>query len=97
MYLWEQALIHDPALHVEVQVILECIVQFIHPRGILRQQDQYRQLGHPHLGHYRSRGHWGTRSPGNAIQERVFALTQPEEDVSNAVVEGIILLYNSWA
>ena len=24
-------------------------------------------------------------------------MTQPEEDVSNAVVEGIILLYNSWA
>ena len=27
----------------------------------------------------------------------MFALTQPEEDASNAVVEGIILLYNSWA
>ena len=24
-------------------------------------------------------------------------MTQPEEDVSNAVVEGIIILYNSWA
>ena len=24
-------------------------------------------------------------------------MTHPEEDVSNAVVEGIILLYNSWA
>ena len=47
------------ALNVEVQVILECSVQFIHPRGILRQQDRYRQLGHPHLGHYRSSGHWG--------------------------------------
>ena len=56
---WEQALIHYPALHVEAQVILECIVQFIPLRGILRQQDRYRQLGHPHLGHYRSRGHWG--------------------------------------
>ena len=27
----------------------------------------------------------------------MFALPQPEEDVSNVVVEGIILLYNSWA
>ena len=27
----------------------------------------------------------------------MFALTQQEEDASNAVVEGIILLYNSWA
>ena len=36
----------------------------------------------------------GDRAPGDAIQGRVFALT---EDVSNAVVEGIILLYNSWA
>ena len=27
----------------------------------------------------------------------MFALTQPKEDVSNVVVEGIILLYNSWA
>ena len=24
-------------------------------------------------------------------------MTQPEKDVSNAIVEGIILLYNSWA
>ena len=24
-------------------------------------------------------------------------MTQPEEDVSNVVMEGIILLYNSWA
>ena len=39
----------------------------------------------------------GARAPGDAIQGRVFSLTQPEEDVSNAVVEGIILLYNSWA
>ena len=39
----------------------------------------------------------GAQAPGNAIQGRVFSLTQPEEDVSNAVVEGIILLYNSWA
>ena len=39
----------------------------------------------------------GARAPGDAIQGRVFALTQLEEDVSNAVMEGIILLYNSWA
>ena len=39
----------------------------------------------------------GARAPGDAIQGRVFALTQPEEDVSNVVMEGIILLYNSWA
>ena len=39
----------------------------------------------------------GARAPGDAIQGRMFALTQPKEDVSNAVVEGIILLYNSWA
>ena len=39
----------------------------------------------------------GARAPSDAIQGRVFSLTQPEEDVSNGVVEGIILLYNSWA
>ena len=27
----------------------------------------------------------------------MFALTQPKEDASNEFVEGIILLYNSWA
>ena len=27
----------------------------------------------------------------------MFALTQPEKDASNAVMEGIIILYNSWA
>ena len=37
----------------------------------------------------------GARAPSDAIQGSVFALTQPEEDVSNVVVEGIILLYNS--
>ena len=39
----------------------------------------------------------GARAPGDAIQGRVFALTQPKEDVSNVVMEGIIILYNSWA
>ena len=37
------------------------------------------------------------QAPGDANPGRAFALTQPEEDASNAVVEGIILLYNSWA
>ena len=39
----------------------------------------------------------GAQALGDAIQGRVFALTQPEENVFNAVVEGIILFYNSWA
>lgn len=37
------------------------------------------------------------QAPGGANQGRVFALTQLEEDASNAVVKRIILLYNSWA
>ena len=37
----------------------------------------------------------GTLAPGDATQRRVFALTHQEKDASNAVVEGIILLYNS--
>ena len=39
----------------------------------------------------------GALASGGATYGRVFALTQSEEYASNAVVEGIILLYNSWA
>ena len=39
----------------------------------------------------------GALAPSGATQGRVFSLTQLEKDASNAVVEGIIILYNSWA
>ena len=95
MYQWELALIHNPTLHIEVRVIFGCIVQSIRPRGILRQQDRYMQIGHPTKATIVVEAVVGS-SP-KRCHPRESALTQPKEDASNAVVEGIILLYNSWA